>query len=61
MINILVVEDDSKLNFVLCAKLNTNGYSATGCKEPMEAFDKMLDIKFDLIYLGHYDAADGRL
>jgi len=49
MINILVVEDDVKLNQVLCAKLSAGGYNATGCKEPMEAFDKMLDIKFDMI------------
>lgn len=49
MVNILVVEDDVKLNQVLCAKLAKGGYNATGCKWPMEAFDKMLDVKFDLI------------
>ena len=49
MINVLVLEDDLKLNYVLCAKLNTNGYNAVGCKAAMEAFDKMLEVKFDLI------------
>ena len=49
MVNVLVVEDDVKLNQIFCAKLSTGGYNAIGCKEPMEAFDKMLDVKFDLI------------
>ena len=49
MVNILVLEDDEKLNTVLCAKLSAGGYNAVGCKDAMEAFDKMLDVKFDLI------------
>jgi len=41
MINILVVEDDEKLNFIVCAFLNDNGYRAISCKNAMEAFDRM--------------------
>jgi DNA-binding response OmpR family regulator len=49
MINILVVEDDTKLNKIVCAFLNGNNFQATGCLSANEAFDKMVDIKFDLI------------
>jgi DNA-binding response OmpR family regulator len=49
MINILVVEDDPKLNRIVCAFLNGQGYHATGCLSAMEAFDAMIDIKADLI------------
>jgi len=41
MINILVVEDDEKLNFIVCSFLNDNGYRAISCKNAMEAFDRM--------------------
>jgi len=49
MINILVVEDDLKLNHIICAYLNDNGYHAIGCKTAMEAFDKMMNNMIDLI------------
>ena len=49
MINILVVEDDLKLNHIVCAYLNDNGYHAIGCKTAMEAFAKMMDNMIDLI------------
>ena len=49
MINILVVEDDLKLNHIVCAYLNDNGYHAIGCKTAMEAFDKMMNNMIDLI------------
>jgi DNA-binding response OmpR family regulator len=49
MINILVVEDDPKLNRIVCAHLNGHGFHATGCLSAMEAFDIMIDIKADLI------------
>ena len=49
MINILVVEDDEKLNKIVCASLNAHGYRAVGCLSANEAFDKMIDIKCDLI------------
>jgi len=41
MIKVLVVEDDEKLNFILSTFLNDNGYQAIGCKNPLDAFDKM--------------------
>ena len=49
MINILVVEDDIKLNQIVCAGLNDNGYSVKGCLNPSEAYDLMYGNLFDLI------------
>lgn len=49
MINILVVEDDTKLNQIICIKLNAHGYHAISCKSAIEAFDKMMDSTIDLI------------
>jgi len=50
MINILVVEDDEKLNKIVCSSLNNvQGYRSVGCLNASEAFDRMIDIKFDLI------------
>jgi two-component system OmpR family response regulator len=49
MINILVVEDDSKLNQIVCTYLNDNGYAARGCLNPQEAYDLMYNSLYDLI------------
>ena len=49
MVNILVVEDDIKLNQIMCTYLNDNGYMAAGCLNPVEAYDLMYDHLFDLI------------
>lgn len=49
MINILVVEDDSKLNQIVCSHLSDNGYAAKGCFEPSEAYDLMYGRLYDLI------------
>ncbi|KGH56796.1 transcriptional regulator [Oenococcus oeni S25] len=49
MINILVLEDDEKLNYVMCTKLNSNSYNAIGCRNAMEALDKIQNVKFNLI------------
>jgi len=49
MINILVVEDDKKLNQIACAYLNDNGYNAKGCLNPGEAYDLMYNAQYDLI------------
>ncbi|MCL1814553.1 MAG: response regulator transcription factor [Treponema sp.] len=49
MINILVVDDDALLNKIVCTCLNEHNYKAVGCLSANEAFDKMIDIKFDLI------------
>ncbi|WP_196795806.1 response regulator [Thermoanaerobacterium thermosaccharolyticum] len=49
MINIPVVEDDEKLNQLICTYLNDNGYSAKGCLNPKEAYDLMYNSTYDLI------------
>jgi len=49
MINILVVEDDEKLNKIVCSSLDAHGYHSVGCLSASEAFDKMIDVKVDLI------------
>jgi len=49
MINILVVEDDSKLNHLVCKYLNDSGYNAKGCLNPQEAYDLMFHAQYDLI------------
>lgn len=43
MVNILVVEDDSKLNKIVCRHLEDMGLNAISCADPYEALDKMLD------------------
>lgn len=49
MIHILVVEDDEKLNQIICAYLCRNHYQAKGCKNPVEAYDLLYSEVFDLI------------
>lgn len=49
MINILVVEDDIKLNHIVCTCLSDNGYAAKGCLNPKEAYDLMYSNLYDLI------------
>ncbi|GHV36553.1 DNA-binding response regulator [Spirochaetia bacterium] len=49
MVTILVVEDDIKLNRIVCTVLNSHGYNAVGCHSAMEAFDRMVDHMVDLI------------
>ena len=49
MINILVVEDDIKLNQIVCSQLSENGYTVKGCLNPNEAYDLMYGSLFDLI------------
>jgi DNA-binding response OmpR family regulator len=49
MINILVVEDDIKLNQLVCTYLKDNGYAAKGCLNPQEAYDLMYNNLYDLI------------
>lgn len=49
MINILVVEDDVKLNYIVCAFLNDNGFHAISCKNGTEAFDRILEESVNLI------------
>jgi len=49
MINILVVEDDVKLNQIVCTYLSGAGYLVTGCYNAAEAFDSMEATMFSLI------------
>jgi len=49
MITIMVIEDDIKLNKITCSYLIEHGYKTVACTTAMEAFDKMIDIKIDLI------------
>ena len=49
VINILVVEDDKKLNQIVCTRLSNEGYVARGCSNPSEAFDLMYGNMFDFI------------
>jgi len=49
MIHILVVEDDSKLNQIVCKYLNDSGYHAKGCFNPREAYDLMYNSLYELI------------
>ena len=49
MINILVVEDDIKLNQIVCTHLSNEGYAVKGCSNPNEAFDLMYGGLIDLI------------
>jgi two-component system OmpR family response regulator len=47
--NILVVEDDEKLNQIICTYLTRNEYTAVGCKDPVEAYDLMYEENFDMV------------
>ncbi len=49
MINILVVEDDIKINQIVSTYLNDHGYNAKGCLNPREAYDLMYNNLYDLI------------
>ena len=46
---ILVVEDDEKLNQIICAYLERSGYQARGCQNPVEGYDLLYAEPFDLI------------
>jgi DNA-binding response OmpR family regulator len=49
MVTILVVEDDERLNRIVCHHLNEHGYKAVGCLSAVEAFDRMKDNIIGLI------------
>jgi DNA-binding response OmpR family regulator len=49
MVIILVVEDDTKLNQIVCAYLNDSGYEAKGCLNANDAYDLMYNSLYDLI------------
>lgn len=49
MIRILVLEDDAKLNQMVCTCLNDSGFQAKGCLHANDAYDEMYNSLFDLI------------
>lgn len=49
MIRILIVEDDEKLNQVVCTYLNDSGFETKGCLSAMSAYDEMYNHLYDLI------------
>ena len=49
MIQILVVEDDTNLNKIVCTYLNNSGFTAKGCLSAMEAYDEMYNNLYELI------------
>lgn len=49
MINILVLEDDVKLNQTVCTYLNGSGFHAKGCQRAADAYEEMYQNLYDLI------------
>lgn len=49
MVNILVVDDDTKLNKLVCTYLNDSGFHATGCLNANDAYDEMYNNLYELI------------
>lgn len=49
MIHILVVEDDVKLNQIVCTYLNDSGFQTKGCLNASDAYDEMYNNLYDLI------------
>ncbi|MGN1224775.1 MAG: response regulator transcription factor [Ruminococcus sp.] len=49
MINILVLEDDAKLNQAVCTYLNDCGFHAKGCLNANDAYDEMYNNLYELI------------
>ena len=49
MVRILVVEDDQRLNRIVCTCLNDNGFDAKGCPGASEAYDEMYNHLYDCI------------
>jgi DNA-binding response OmpR family regulator len=49
MVHILVVEDDEKLNSIICSSLRDSGYDPVGCSSANTALDAMIDNTTDLI------------
>lgn len=49
MIKVLVVEDDKRLNTVVCTVLQNAGYVPKGCLSAAEALEEMENTSFDMI------------
>lgn len=49
MVHILVLEDDVKLNQIICTYLNDSGFNAKGCLSANAAYEEMYNSLFELI------------
>ncbi|MGN0183090.1 MAG: response regulator transcription factor [Candidatus Ornithomonoglobus sp.] len=49
MINILVLEDDERLNKIVCTYLNDSGFRAKGCLDAQSAYEEMYNNLYELI------------
>ncbi len=49
MVHILVLEDDAKLNQLVCTYLNDSGFAAKGCLRASDAYDELYNSLYDLI------------
>lgn len=49
MVHILVVEDDEKLNRIVCMYLKDSGFEVKGCLNTRDAYDEMYNQIYDLI------------
>ena len=49
MINILVVEDDTELNRIVCTYLNDSGFQAKGCLNANAAYEEMYNNMYEII------------
>ena len=49
MARILVVEDDQKLNQIICTYLAKNNHQPTGCLNPTEAYQLLFSDRYDCI------------
>lgn len=47
---ILTVEDDERLNRIVCTYLNDSGFQTKRCLNAQEAYDEMYDQLYDLRY-----------
>lgn len=49
MVHVLVVEDDARLNQIVCASLRAAGYTPHACLNAQQAFEALYDGNIDLI------------
>ena len=49
MVHILVVEDDAKLNQIVCTALNDSGFETKGCLNVSDAYEALYGSLYDLV------------
>lgn len=49
MVNILVLEDDAKLNRTVCNYLNDSGFQAKGCLSAKKAYEEMYNNLYEMV------------